>query len=46
MTAMWVTKASAMPMVRFFEDFFDGDKHAVRTFSPAVNDPLADAVGR
>ncbi len=32
--------------VGFFEDFFDGNKRAVRTFWRIVNDQLAAAVGR
>jgi hypothetical protein len=30
----------------FFEDFFDGDRQAVRTFWRVVNEQLAGAVGR
>ena len=40
--------AYAAPLngVGFFEDFFDGNKRAVRTFWRVVNDQLAAAVGR
>jgi hypothetical protein len=37
---------SALNGAGFFEDFFDGNRHAVRTFWRAVNEQLAGVVGR
>ena len=37
---------SALNSAGFFEDFFDGNRQAVRTFWRVVNEQLAGAVGR